>query len=140
MNQVEIRPFTLNDYENAIAIWQQSGGVRLSRADEKHAIARYLRRNPGTSFVAYFEDKMVGTILCGHDGRRGFIHHLAVHPDYRRNGIGRQLVTRGISALAAVGIDKCHLFIVPENESGKAFWADVGFSLHTDIEMMSKFL
>ena len=140
MNDVMIRPFTLNDHANAIALWQQCEGVGLSSADEKPAIEKYLARNPGMSFVAYHENRLVGAILCGHDGRRGFIHHLAVHPAYRRNGIGQQLVSKGLLALAEAGIDKCHLFIFHQNESGKAFWNRVGWNLRTDIQIMSKIL
>jgi len=140
MGEVMFRPFTLNDHTNALALWQQCEGVGLSSADEKSAIARYLTRNPGMSFVAVHENQLVGAILCGHDGRRGFIHHLAVHPKFRRHGIGGQLVKRGIAALAADGIDKCHLFIFHENELGKAFWKSVGYSLRTDIQIMSQFI
>ncbi len=137
---MEIRPFTLTDYDNAIALWQQCEGVGLSSADEKPAIEKYLARNPGMSFVAYQQNQLVGAILCGHDGRRGFIHHLAVHPKHRRKGIGQQLVTNGVSALAAAGIDKCHLFIFQQNESGKAFWNSVGWNLRTDIQIMSRYI
>ncbi|KAA3664690.1 MAG: GNAT family N-acetyltransferase [Chloroflexi bacterium] len=140
MDEVMIRPFTLNDHANAIALWRQSEGVGLSSADEKPAIAKYLARNPGMSFVAFYENQLVGAILCGHDGRRGYIHHLAVHPEFRRSGIGQQLVAHGLSALAEAGIDKCHLFIFHKNESGKAFWESIGYSLRMDIQIMSKLI
>lgn len=138
MKDVVLRPFTPNDHANAIELWQQCEGVGLSSADEKPAITSYLARNPGMSFVAFHKNHLVGTILCGHDGRRGYIHHLAVHPEFRRGGIGQKLVVQGLAALTEAGIDKCHLFIFHENESGKAFWESVGFSLRTDIQIMSK--
>ena len=134
---IEIRPFSITDHTNAIALWQQCEGIGLSSADEKPAIAKYLERNPGMSYVAYHDNRLVGAILCGHDGRRGFIHHLAVHPEFRRNGLGKQLVEKGLTALESEGIGKCHLFIFHENESGKAFWKSVGYSLRTDIQIMS---
>lgn len=135
-----ITEFTMNHYEAAIALWQVTPGVGLSSADEPAAIQAYLARNPNTSFVALEQDRLVGTILCGHDGRRGFIHHLAVDQAYRRQGIATQLVAQGLAALQRVGIQKCHLFIFGDNQTGVAFWQNNGWELRQDVRIMSKFI
>jgi len=135
---ITITPFTLNDYDAVIALWQICEGVGLSEADERDSIQFYLERNPGMSFVAWDGDRMVGAVLCGHDGRRGYIHHMAVHPDYRRQKIGRQLVDRCLDGLYTIGLQKCHLFIFTENEPGIAFWQAIGWQYRTDVAIMSK--
>jgi putative acetyltransferase len=90
------------------------------------------------SFVAKENGVIVGAALCGHDGRRGYLHHLAVAPSHRKKGIGRKLAKRCIESLGAVGIEKCHLFVYYENKEGKAFWEKMGWTLRTDIQVVSK--
>jgi ribosomal protein S18 acetylase RimI-like enzyme len=137
---VDILEFTMSHYEAAMALWRETPGVGVSSADEPAAIQAYLARNPGTSFVALAEGRLVGTILCGHDGRRGYIHHVAVHPAYRRQGIARQLVNRALATLPEIGIGKCHLFIFPQNQTGIAFWEATGWDFREDVRIMSKFI
>lgn len=137
MSAISIRPFTIEDYPAVYVLWQATEGVGLSSADEEPAIAAYLARNPDLSFVAVSAGTPVGTILGGHDGRRGYIHHLAVAPAFRRQGIGRALVTRCLAGLTIEGIQKCHLFIYGENETGRAFWQALGWQLRHDIQIMS---
>jgi ribosomal protein S18 acetylase RimI-like enzyme len=134
----EIRPFSMNEYEAVIALWKICEGVGLSSADEPARIEAYLARNPGMSFIARDGEKVIGAVLCGHDGRRGYIHHMAVHPDHRRQGIGQQLVDLCLAALLAAGIDKCHLFIFTSNQPGIAFWQNGGWQYRTDIAVMSR--
>jgi len=135
---VEIRPMTIADYDQVYALWQACEGVGLSATDEPQAIRAYLERNPGLSAVALDGGRVVGTVLCGHDGRRGYIHHLAVAQSHRRRGIGRALVERMLSALMAQGIQKCHLFVFGENRQAIAFWERVGFSQRVELVMMSR--
>ncbi|WP_310736913.1 MULTISPECIES: GNAT family N-acetyltransferase [unclassified Rubrivivax] len=106
----------------ALALWRSIPGIGLSKADEPAALAAFLRRNPGLSFVALDGGELVGTLLCGHDGRRGLIHHLAVAPARRRRGLGRALLDAALAALQAQGIDKCHLMVFADNAEGLAFW------------------
>lgn len=134
----EIRPFTMEAYERVFALWQQSEGVGLSEEDSEAGIRAYLDRNPGMSFIATVGDAVVGAVLCGHDGRRGYIHHLAVHPGFRRRALGRRLVDECLGALQRAGIRKCHLFIFNRNQAGIAFWKSVGWSPRTDISLISK--
>ena len=136
---VNIREMTLDYYEDVTRLWSETSGIGLSNADSKANIARYLERNPGFSFVAIQEEQVVGAILCGHDGRRGYIHHLAIEKDFRRHGVGRALVERCLTVLKAVGINKCHLFVCAENPSAQAFWQDIGWSLRTDLVIMSRY-
>ncbi len=135
---VRITELTPADYEEAYRIWAESEGVGLSAADSKEAITRYLARNPGMSFVARVDGKMVGAVLCGHDGRRGMLHHLAVDRAYHRQGIGRQLAERCIRALEAEGIDKCHIFVFSKNERALKFWKRLGWYERIELVLMSR--
>lgn len=136
--KAEIRPFTMEAYEHVFALWQQSEGVGLSEDDSETGIRAYLERNPGMSFIASADNAVVGAVLCGHDGRRGYIHHLAVHPGFRRRALGRRLVDECLGALQQAGIRKCHIFIFNRNQEGIAFWKSVGWSPRTDISLISK--
>ena len=136
-HQVEIRPMRAEDFPRMAALWKASAGVRESLGDTPEGIAMYLARNPDMSLVAEADGEIVATVLCGHDGRRGFIHHMAVAATHRRSGIGRRMVERCLQTLVRAGIPKCHLFVAPENETGKAFWQSLGFELRHDLEDMS---
>jgi ribosomal protein S18 acetylase RimI-like enzyme len=98
----------------------------------------YLKRNSGMSFVARYKNEIIGAVLCGHDGRRGYLHHLAVHADFRNQGIGRSLVEKCVAALQSGGIQKCHLFIFSSNENGIRFWEKIGWTRRKDIGVVSK--
>lgn len=97
----------------------------------------FLERNPGISFIAEINGNLAGSILAGHDGRRGYLYHLAVEPNVRRKGIGRQLVQASLKKLQEKGILKCHIFIFNTNETGKTFWESVGWSCREDITVAS---
>ena len=129
---------SLDDYDEVLALWERSEGIGLSSADSRESIGRYLERNPGTSFVARDVGRLVGAVLCGHDGRRGYLHHLAVEPSHRRLGIGDALVSQCLEGLRSVGIGKCHLFIFRENVDGQAFWRSVGWDDRADLKVMSR--
>lgn len=135
---VTISEFSIDHYDDVYALWEQSAGVELSGADEKKNIQTYLQRNPGMSFVATRNGAVIGSILCGHDGRRGYIHHLAVKADCRHQGIGGRLASRCLESLASLGIQKCHLFIVHKNSRGKAFWESIGWEIREDIGVISR--
>jgi ribosomal protein S18 acetylase RimI-like enzyme len=134
----EITTFDIDSYDEVLALWEQCEGVGLSDADSRESIQTYLNRNPGMSFVATADGRVVGAILAGHDGRRGYIHHLAVHPACRRHGLGRELVDRAISVLGSAGIQRAHIFIFNSNADGIAFWKSVGWTPRDDIGVISK--
>jgi N-acetylglutamate synthase len=134
---MNVRIFEPTDYANARELWQATPGVGLSQADEKPQILHFLKRNPSLSFVAVDGYTLAGTILCGHDGRRGLIHHLVTASSHRRRGLGRYLLRAGIQALAAEGIDKCHLLVFRENVEGLAFWHAVGAKERVELSVFS---
>ena len=118
-------------------LWQATEGVGLSAADEPRALEAFLHRNPGLSLVALDAGQVVGTLLCGHDGRRGLLHHLAVAPSRQRRGIGRRLLSEGLAGLRRAGIDKCHLLVFRSNASGIAFWQAMGAEERTSLVLFS---
>ncbi len=132
-----IEPFTVDAYERVFALWQQCEGVGLSQDDTRECTEAYLRRNPGMSFIATEAGVLVGAVLCGHDGRRGYLHHLAVHPASRRRSVGRRLVERCLEALRQAGIRKCNIFLFRQNEEGANFWRSVGWEVRADLDVMS---
>jgi ribosomal protein S18 acetylase RimI-like enzyme len=138
--KADITKFEIEHYNEVFSLWQQCEGVGLSASDSRINIEKYLNRNPGMSFVAKVARKIVGIVLAGHDGRRGYIYHLAVHSGFRRKGIGRSLVKRCLETLKAEGIIKVHLFTFNENQYGIAFWKSVGWTARSDISVISKFI
>ena len=130
---ITIRPMTIEDYDEVFAMWQITSKRALSSADEREQIARYLERNKGLSQVAVSDGKIIGTVLAGHDGRRGFIHHMAVLPEYRRRRIGHALAEKAIENIRSDGIEKTHIFCYRDNEAGQKFWSDFGFVRRDDI-------
>ncbi|MGD2270955.1 MAG: GNAT family N-acetyltransferase [Desulfobacterales bacterium] len=135
-----ISPFTIDCYEGVYALWEQCQGIALSGADSRDNIALYLKRNPEMSFVAIDDGDIAGSILSGHDGRRGYIHHLAVKSEYRRQGLGRKLAEKCVSALQKAGIQKCHLFIFNHNTGGLAFWKAIGWTRRSELNIISKII
>jgi ribosomal protein S18 acetylase RimI-like enzyme len=133
-----IRTMTIDDYDDAICLWKDTEGIGLSDSDSKRAIASYLERNAGLSFVASNKNKLVGAVLCGHDGRRGYLHHLAVDRPYRRKGVGRALVEACLSSLARLGIQKCNIFLYSNNLEASAFWTHSGWLSRNDLDVMQK--
>jgi RimJ/RimL family protein N-acetyltransferase len=132
-----IRLFLPTDIAAARGLWQHSAGVGLSDADEPAELDRYLARNPGISLVATRGPALVATLLCGHDGRRGLIHHLVVAPDERRRGLARALLARGLAALRDAGIHKCHLMVFQHNAAALAFWQSVGARQRLELALWS---
>ncbi len=138
---VRIRPFAFVDYPDVLPCWRRCDGegVVVGSADEPEAIRVFLERNPGLSFVARTEaDTCVGSLLAGHDGRCGYLHHLAVDEAWRRQGLGRRLVDAALAALAAAGINRCHLLAFADNRIGVAFWEAVGWRCRDDLVVCTK--
>ncbi len=127
----EIREMTMDDYDEAAALWQATDGVWFDEDDEPEKLCAYLRRNPGLSYVACSGGKLVGTVLCGHEARRGYLHHLAVLPESRRKGLGSSLVDHCLRKLADIGIPQCNIYVLGDNEQGRRFWAATGWEKAT---------
>ena len=129
-----IRPMTIADYDGVYDLWISTPGMGLNTTDDsREGIARYLRRNPATCFVAEEDGRIVGVIIAGHDGRRGFIYHTAVRPECRKQGIATQLVEHAMAALEKEGIHKAALVVFERNALGNAFWERIGFEERTDL-------
>jgi len=134
-----IRNMESSDYDSVYRLWLNTPGMSLNTLDDsRQVIERYLSRNPTTCFVAEQEGEIVGVILSGHDGRRGFIYHLAVRLEERKQGIGTALVERSLEALYAEGIGKVALFVFKNNEIGNHFWAKCGFAEREDLVYRDK--
>ena len=134
---VILRVFTIQDYDAACELWRDTEGIGLSEADKRENIGYFLARNPGLSMVAEEDGRLVGALLCGSDGRRGFLHHLAVARTHRRTGIGRALVKRCLAGLAGIGMRKCHIFVLHDNAEGRLFWERTGWEERTTLLVMS---
>jgi N-acetylglutamate synthase len=135
---VSIREMKITDYDQMFELWKNSEGIGLSRADDFEGVKRFLDRNPQLSYVAADGDKVIATILAGHDGRRGYLHHVAVDPNYRRKGIGEALVEKSLAELHRLGIHKCHLFVVERNETAQRFWKITGWVEREELLIFSK--
>ncbi|MBN1531173.1 MAG: GNAT family N-acetyltransferase [Spirochaetes bacterium] len=135
--EYRLADFTMEYYEPAVSLWRSDSGIGSGPADERGQIALFLRRNPGLSLVALRDDRVVGTVLCGHDGRRGFLYHLYVLPEHRRRGVGRMLADRAIRGLRGAGVTRCHIMVFLDNEAGRRFWEATGFWFRSDIGIMS---
>jgi ribosomal protein S18 acetylase RimI-like enzyme len=135
---VQIRDFTREDYDGALALWGRDPHIGLSSADGREAVESFLRRNEGLCKVMLCEGRLIGTVLCGHDGRRGYVYHLYVEPEHRRSGMATLLVDACLESLRRDGIQKCHLFIFKDNEGGQRFWAATSWKKRDDIEVFSR--
>lgn len=136
---INYRVMTAEDYSGVYELWIHTPGMGLNSTDDsEEGIAKYLKRNPTTSFVAEEEGQIIGVIMAGHDGRRGYIHHTAVLPTYRDQGVGKQLVHNAMNALEHEGINKVALVAFEKNEIGNAFWERIGFSKRDDLVYRNK--
>jgi ribosomal protein S18 acetylase RimI-like enzyme len=135
---IEYANLTMADYPEVYALWSGMPGIGLSSADSPEAIQSYLERNPGMSFTARMEGKVVGAVLFGHDGRRGYLQHLAVSPEVRNRSIGRTLVEKCLETLGDRGIKRCHIFVYQDNETGVEFWEAAGWFRRDDLLIMSR--
>lgn len=133
-----LQPMRIEDFDDATALWKKSPeGVGLSESDSRESIAIFLQRNPGLSFVARDESgELIGAVLCGHDGRRACLYHLAVAETHRRQGIGTTLIEACLAQLRAQGIHRCNIFVYADNEAGKAFWLRHGWKERSELRMM----
>ena len=129
----------ISDYEQVYKLWMSCSGMGLNNLDDsKEGIERFLNRNPETCFVAETEQKIIGVIIVGNDGRRGYIYHTAVDPDYRNQGIATKLVNEVMKALKSLSINKVALVVFTKNSDGNAFWEKIGFTSREDLVYRNK--
>jgi len=136
-----IRLFLLDDYEKVYAMWEQTEGIGLRALDDsREGIAKFLKRNPSTSFIYEKDTEIIGVIMGSHDGRRGFIYHAVVRKDFRGQGIGRALSETVCIALKEEGIHRATLVAKKSNEAGAAFWRNLGWEDRDDLIYFNKSL
>lgn len=129
-----IRVMTIEDYDQIYTLWKKIRGFGIRSVDDsREGVERFLKRNPDTSVVAVEDGKVVGTILCGHDGRRGCLYHVCVDPNYRMRGIGKSMVVFSMEALKKEGINKVSLIAFTKNDIGNAFWNEIGWTKREDL-------
>ena len=138
---INIRLMNIEDYDKVYALWMSCKNMGFNNLDDsRDGIEKYLKRNPATCFIAEQDEIVVAVILSGHDGRRGFIHHMAVAENHRRQGIAEFLLEHALSALKAEGINKVALLVFNRNEAGNAFWKAQGFIARNDVTYRNKAL
>ncbi len=141
MKELNIRLMTIDDYWKVYELWMSCQGMGLNNLDDsKEGIEKFLQRNPDTCFVAEAEKSIVGAILVGNDGRRGYIYHTAVDPQYRKQGIAKSLVDTAVAALEKIRINKAALVVFNRNETGNDFWEKMGFTVRNDLIYRDKVL
>ncbi len=134
MSNFTTEKMTIRDYEEVKALWMSIHGFAIRSVDDsREGVERFLARNPDTSVVARCDGRLVGAILCGHDGRRGCLYHVCVHEDYRRRGIGKAMVVFCMNALKKEKISKVSLIAFSTNDIGNAFWKEIGWTRREDL-------
>jgi ribosomal protein S18 acetylase RimI-like enzyme len=125
--KIHTREFCISDYDAALQLWHRVEGLEIAEGDEREDIAQFLARNPGLSRVAVDESVIVGVALCGNDGRRGHIYHLAVDPAYQGSGLGKRLLDECLDGLHRTGVKRVIIMVADDNQRGTKFWEHVGW-------------
>jgi ribosomal protein S18 acetylase RimI-like enzyme len=125
--EIQTREFVIEDYKTAVELWKRVEGIEIAEGDDQKGVARFLARNPGLSRVATDGSIMVGVAFCGNDGRRGYIYHLAVDPNYRGQGVGKRLVGECLEGLRRLGLQRANIMVATDNPRGREFWSKCGW-------------
>jgi N-acetylglutamate synthase len=132
----QIKPMTIADYDEVIALWNACEGVRANETKEE--LERILKRNPRLSTVIRKGKEIAAAVLCCHDGRRGYLYHMGVAAQHRKLGLGRVLVEHSLAGLKEAGISRCSIFLIVGNETGEAFWKRIGWRERTDLKVLAR--
>ncbi len=131
---MKIRKMTVEDYDQVYALWKTIKGFGIRSIDDsREGVERFVLRNPTTSIVAEEEGKIIGAILCGHDGRRACFYHVCVKEEYRKHGVGKQMVEMALAALREEKVCKVNLIAFQTNQVGNRFWQSLGWSFRSDV-------
>lgn len=134
--KIDTRGFSINDYDAALRLWQRAEGIEVAEGDDKEGVAEFLARNPGLSRVALDGSAVVGVVLCGHDGRRGHIYHLAIDPPYQGRGLGKRLLDECLQQLRRTGVKRTIILVASDNQRGMRFWKRSGWEEIPGAEAM----
>lgn len=134
--KIDIREFTIEDYDAAADLWKRVEGVEIAEGDSKEEVAQFLSRNPGLSRVAVEDARIIGVALCGQDGRRGHIYHLAVEPAFRGRRVGKRLVDECLEGLRRIGLKRAIILVANDNPIGRDFWLRRGWEELPDAMAM----
>ena len=124
---IDSREFSISDYDAAVKLWQRVEGLEIAEGDDRDSVAQFLERNPGLSRVAINESVIVGVALCGDDGRRGHIYHLAIGPTYQGRGLGKRLLDECLEGLRRAGLKRVIIMVADDNARGREFWKRCGW-------------
>src|SRR5712671_6936145 len=125
--EIQTREFVIEDYDTAVELWKRVEGVEIAEGDDREGVAQFLARNPGLSRVATDGSTVIGVAFCGNDGRRGYIYHLAVDPNYRGQGVGQRLVGECLEGLRRLGLQRANIMVATDNPRGREFWSKCGW-------------
>jgi ribosomal protein S18 acetylase RimI-like enzyme len=124
---METREFHIDDYDAAVELWKRVEGLDVAEGDDRETIRRFLKQNAGLSRVADDESTIIGAVLCGHDGRRGYIYHLAIDPNYQGRGLGKRLIDECLAGLKVIGLERANILVAKDNPRGLEFWRRCGW-------------
>lgn len=130
---IQLRPLHADDFPRLMKLWQAAKTIVIRESDTEETFRRFLQRNPKSSFAAYAGTRMVGSVLAGHDGWRGYLYHMAVKPDYRERGIASQLINAAVHQLREEGISKVHCLVKKDNLIAQQFWEACSFRLRDEL-------
>jgi ribosomal protein S18 acetylase RimI-like enzyme len=125
--EIQTREFRIEDYNPAVELWNRVEGLDVAEGDDRETVRRFLERNPSLSRIAADGAKIVGAVLCGHDGRRGYIYHLAIDPEYHGRGLGRRLIDECLAGLKRAGLERANILVAKDNPRGLEFWRRCGW-------------
>ena len=125
--EIQTREFRIEDYDAAVELWNRVEGLDVAEGDDRETIGRFLQRNPGLSRIVTDGAKLIGAVLCGHDGRRGYVYHLAVDPEYHGRRIGRRLIEECLAGLQRAGLERANILVAKDNPRGLEFWRRGGW-------------
>lgn len=125
--EIQTRELGIDDYDPAVELWNRVEGLDVAEGDDRETIRRFLQRNPGLSRIATDGSKIAAAVLCGHDGRRGYIYHLAVDPKYEGHGVGRRLMDECLAGLKRAGLERANILVAKDNPRGLEFWRRCGW-------------
>jgi N-acetylglutamate synthase len=126
-SRIRTREFSIQDYDTVLQLWQRVEGLEVAEGDDREGVAQFIARNPGLSRVAMDAAAVIGVVMCGHDGRRGYIYHLAVDPAYRGCGLGKRLIDECLEGLRAAGVVRVIILVADDNFGGAEFWKRAGW-------------